>query len=152
MPNEIRTKEEERASMQQTSTCVKSLLRILRGMDGEKTVTIHQNGPDGIREYKMDKAGKIGCSDADEFVFRVKLRTALSTGGALVVRRVTDVLINGTPVKTVCAAALREGTWIASASKETEEIFCTDPNSGRKIPRETHVVFMDFPEYEIEKR
>ena len=152
MSNEIRMKNEETSVFPQTTASVMSMLRIIRSMEGEKTITIHRTGPDGIREYKIDKTGKFALNDTDEFMFRVKLHTALAAGGAMIVRRITDVMINGLPVKTVCGASLGKGTWIASASKETEEIFCSDPNTGRRIPREPNVVYTDFPACEIEER
>ena len=150
MSNENRMRNEEASVYPQTTASIMSLLRIIRGMEGEKSVIIHRTGPDRTLEYPVNNAGNIGHHDTDEFLFRVYLHTALTAGGALIVKRITDVMINGTPVKTVCAAALEKGTWIASASKDTEEIFCTDPKSGKKIPRETHVVYMDFPASDIE--
>lgn len=140
------------APVEGCSEAIDRLIKAILKIPGNKILTLASRGTPFTID--LSKAGVWGYDEAHEYLFRAKLATALYEGAGLTIRQFLPVKVERTtadgktvwiPKKNVYGIVIHEGTWHPVSKAELRLSYGTDHLSGKPIPIEPDIYFMDFP-------
>lgn len=135
-------KNEEREDQKVAQTEAETLLNAIRSIKGYKIITLVYS--ERYSQYEMDENGKFVEEEMDEILLCAKLLGAMSAGGGLTVRSVANTTVNGLSIFNMCGASLRERTWRGVSAEKMKISYNTDAKTGKRLPEESNVMFIDF--------
>lgn len=132
---------------------VNDLIQAILQIPGNKIVTLAIEGEEPF-VIDISAKGKFGYHKSHELLFKIKLMSAFRNSGGLIIRQFLSIKVERKtpsgkmiwiPKKNIYGVQIINGSWKPVPRHEVKRAHCTDADSGKPIPCEKDVFFLDFP-------
>lgn len=130
----------------------KMLIDVILSINGDKIITI-VGADERASMFDISADGVIGYDETHKCLFTMKLVSALSHGGSIIIRAFTNLKAEMDtpkgkmmlPIKKLYGLAIVDGRLIPMSEDQVEDAFSFNSETGERMEPEKNIIYCDFP-------